>query len=85
MVANATHPKRVGFVCLDVELALLVGDGAIVRHFADDVCVANRFQAVGGDHIAVKVHAFVFRFVLALREGGGEGLYWCAIALKTRL
>ena len=55
-----------------MKFALLVGDGATMCHFTDYVRVADRVEAVGGDHIAVKIHALAFRFVLALREGGGK-------------
>ena len=59
-------------MCLDVELALLVGDGAAMRHFTDYMRVADRMKAVGSDHIAVEVYALALRFVLALGESGGE-------------
>jgi hypothetical protein len=39
-----------------------------MRHFTDDVRVANRFQAIGRDHIAIKIHTLELVFVIALRK-----------------
>ena len=49
---------------LDVELALLVADGATMCHLTDDMSVTNGFQTIGSDHIAIEIHAFVLAFIL---------------------
>ena len=68
-ITDTTHPKRVDLPCLDVKMAVLVADGATMRHLTDDVRVADGFQAIGSDHIAIKIHTFGLVFVIALREG----------------
>ena len=67
MVANATHPQRVDLPSLDVELALVVSDGAIVRQLTDYMRIANWMETIGSDHIAIEIHTAVF--VAALRIG----------------
>jgi hypothetical protein len=50
-------------------MAVLVADGATMRHLTDDVRVADGFQAIGSDHIAIKIHTFELVLVIALRDG----------------
>ena len=56
-----------------MELTLLVGDGAIMCHLADDVRITYGAEAIRSDHVAIEIHALVV--VIVLRDSGEATRY----------